>query len=283
MASKIRLALAFRHMLFVVGVVYVALISLIGLLDGHSDQKMSVQVVSSAKLREERPQRVVSENGVDVPRRGGIYVHDENVHLSYWALRELARKHEPASKTLGFSVRSNERLSLVLAPALDATLRPVQAFLLGKPPYPAMQILVPLHAIADRLQYQSDEAQFQGRNEVWLTTLQAWTRGKGDCEDHAILLADWLIDMGFDARVVIGAYRAGGHAWVVLFKDGKEYLLEATLKERSRPWSAYPLAQLMPEYHPKIMFNRQLLWVNSGSAMTVSYSGRGWRPVMAFQ
>ena len=82
--------------------------------------------------------------------------------------------------------------------------------------------------------------------------------------------------MGEDARVVVGDWADIGHAWVVLFKDGKEYLLEATKKSglgRNKP---YPLTDLFTEYHPKYMFNQGEFWVNTGSVYTTDYSSRNW-------
>ena len=83
--------------------------------------------------------------------------------------------------------------------------------------------------------------------------------------------------MGHDARVVIGWYGDIGHAWVVLFKDGKEYLLEATRKNRQQSFARYPLARYQTEYKPNSMFNRTTFWSNEGSLHTTSYSSSQWR------
>ena len=68
----------------------------------------------------------------------------------------------------------------------------------------------------------------------------------------------------------------GGHAWVVLFKDNREYLLEATRKSGVSRMKAYPLAALHPDYHPRFMFNRDYFWENQGSKYTTDYSGERW-------
>ena len=70
--------------------------------------------------------------------------------------------------------------------------------------------------------------------EIWQNSRQAYLHTRGDCEDHAIILADWLIALGHDARVVLGNHRGGGHAWVVLFQDGREMILEATSKKANQ-------------------------------------------------
>lgn len=192
------------------------------------------------------------------------------------------RRYEPASHGYTFKKRSDSALTYVAVPAVDGGLHSPQAFLLGRTPYSVDQAWMPLYAISERMRYQLDKQQFQGREEVWLTTLQAWSHAKGDCEDHAIPLADWLIEIGLDARVVLGTHRREGHAWVIVFKEGQEYLLEATDKKKVKNWSAYPLAKLLPDYHPEMMFNRETLWVNTGSALTVNYTGPQWWPTLRF-
>lgn len=213
------------------------------------------------------------------PRTGIVTSSATGARVIDRQFRQQLRTYEPASRGYSFRRRSDRVLTLVAEPAIDGTLHPPQAFMLAKPPYRVEQAWMPLYAVSERMRYQLDEQQFPGRDEVWLTTLQAWSRAKGDCEDHAIPLADWLIELGLDARVVLGTHRREGHAWVVVFKDGQEYLLEATDKAKVKKWSAYPLAKLLPHYHPQMMFNREVLWVNTGSPLTVSYSGPQWQPV----
>ena len=60
--------------------------------------------------------------------------------------------------------------------------------------------MTPLYTLAQRKRYQLDAKQYAGRSEVWQTSRQAFFYPRGDCEDHAIALADWLIEMGEDAR-----------------------------------------------------------------------------------
>jgi hypothetical protein len=100
---------------------------------------------------------------------------------------------------------------------------------------------------------------------------------RGDCEDHAMVLADWLISMEIDARVVLGFYKEEGHAWVVFFLNGKAYLLEATSKRKIRNAGAIPAAALMADYHPTCQFNRDKFWVNTGSRFITRYSGPPWK------
>jgi len=39
---------------------------------------------------------------------------------------------------------------------------------------------------------------------------------------------------------------------------------------------------MLPEYHPQMMFNRDDLWVNTGSELTTSYSGEQWKKTLHF-
>jgi hypothetical protein len=49
-----------------------------------------------------------------------------------------------------------------------------------------------------------------------------------------VLLADWLIDMGLDACVVLGDFKGSGHAWVVVLDETRFFLLEPTAKHKSK-------------------------------------------------
>jgi hypothetical protein len=116
--------------------------------------------------------------------------------------------------------------------------------------------------------------------DVWQTSKQAYYWLRGDCEDHAILLADWLIEMGYNARVVLGKYKKNGHAWVVLFYDQKTYIIEATNKQNRRN---YPLANKLPNYKPAFMFNRDFFWKNTGTVLTTIYDNPKWKKVSSFK
>ncbi len=153
-------------------------------------------------------------------------------------------------------------------------------YLIGYAPYPIENKWEPLRAIALRLRYQLDDKHFPGFYDIWLTSRQAYMQMRGDCEDHALLLADWLISMGYDARVALGTYKGGGHAWVILFEGEKTYLLEATTKIKNK---IYPLASLMSDYQPDFMFNRTEMWVNTGTRLTTDYRGKAWARSASFR
>jgi hypothetical protein len=99
-------------------------------------------------------------------------------------------------------------------------------------------------------------------NESWQTSNETYLRRRGEREDLAILLADWLLARGFQARVVIGSDAAtrDARAWVVARLDGKDYLLEA---------SEFPFNLQVPpllsdvgsRYVPELSFDRQAIFV----------------------
>lgn len=163
------------------------------------------------------------------------------------------------------------------AQGIDSRQHLVNIFLEGYEPFRVDNLALPLYVISRHKTYQRDDKQYPGRPDVWQSSRQSFFYPKGDCEDHAILLADWLISMGEDARVAIGEIHGDGHAWVILFKNGGEYLLEATKKRGLSRNKAYPLAGLFPQYTPEYMFNRDYFWTNTGSKHTTSYSGASWQ------
>ncbi len=163
------------------------------------------------------------------------------------------------------------------APGLDRQHHFVNSYLVGFKPFDTDHLWVPLYTLSKRKLYEYDHIQYSSFNEVWQNSQQAFYYTRGDCEDHALILADWLIGLGEDARVVVGKHRNIGHAWVVLFKDGKEYLLEATSKQRYRNLNGHKLAALETDYKPKFQFNRDSFWFNTGSEHTTRYSGDEWK------
>jgi len=130
--------------------------------------------------------------------------------------------------------------------------------------------------LAVKKRYQFDHLQYSGLADVWQNSIQAFYYARGDCEDHSIVLADWLISLGKDARVALGDYNGNGHAWVVLIHDQKEYILEATSKRKIKSLKHYPLAGLARGYHPTFQFNRTEFWVNTGTKFTTKYTGKHW-------
>lgn len=111
--------------------------------------------------------------------------------------------------------------------------------------------------------YTKDPSNPQNALDAWQTSLDTQKAGQGDCEDSAIFLCDWLLSRGFQARVVLGRYGdMGGHAWVVVKLEDKEYLLEST---EGRPDITNPplVSRLGSRYVPEVMFDRYAIYVRS--------------------
>lgn len=152
----------------------------------------------------------------------------------------------------------------------------VNHYLVGYAPFQTEILWIPQYTISMRLKYQLDAQQYGGFKEVWQNSREAFINTRGDCEDHALALTDWLIEMGIDARVVLGSFKNEGHAWVVVFLDSGVFLLESTRKQKYKSWQHYPLAKFETNYRPKYMFNRDYFWLNRGSSYTTSYEGNNW-------
>lgn len=162
------------------------------------------------------------------------------------------------------------------ARGLDSEHHFANSYLVGFRPFKTRQLWVPLYTLAMRKEYQYDHLQYAGLSDIWQTSRQAFYQKRGDCEDHAILLADWLIDLGVDARVALGTHKGQGHAWVVAIMNDKEYLLEATSKRRISSWQAMPLAALAEGYDVEFQFNRDFFWAKKEPSPTRKYRGDHW-------
>ncbi len=198
-----------------------------------------------------------------------------DVRLKPYRIASMLERDNDYEGVLVYSTTGAENYAMS-AQGVDRGRYLVNTFLEGYQPFAVDNIALPLYVLAQRKTYMLDADQYANRPEVWQSSREAFLYTRGDCEDHAIALADWLIEMGEDARVVLGDHAGEGHAWVVLFRNGQEFLLESTQKSgvgRNRP---YPLAKLHTEYRPQFMFNRSYFWANQGSKYTTSYSGSQW-------
>lgn len=122
--------------------------------------------------------------------------------------------------------------------------------------------------------YTKDPGKGREAMDAWQTSLETQRLGQGDCEDSAIFLCDWLLSRGFQARVALGRYGdMGGHAWVVVKVEDKEYLLEST---EGRPDMANPplVTRVGSRYVPEIMFDRYALYVRTTPGQT--WQGQYW-------
>ncbi len=224
---------------------------------------------SLAELNKKMSQPVNQAGFIEEVGSGNVLTEQ---HVQY-TVRDLSRETQARVRSWTFGQAPTATLS---AQGLDTLHHFVNSYLIGFKPFDTDKIWVPLYTLALRKKYQYDHLQYSGLTDIWQNSLQAYYYTRGDCEDHAIALADWLISAGHDARVVLGNFKGGGHAWVVLLQDGKEYIIEATNKEKIRKLKHYPLARLATQYHPKYQFNRTNFWANTGNQFTTRYSGSHW-------
>ncbi|MGV8836131.1 transglutaminase domain-containing protein [Cellvibrio sp.] len=210
------------------------------------------------------------------PASGSVSITGTLGNYTSEELSSLIQKYNPGPLSGMYFFRLNNiENATAIAPGLDERGHIVNAFLEGFSPFVVDNVWMPLYVIAKRKSYMLDSINY-GREELWQTSRQAFYFANGDCEDHAIVLADWLIDMGYDARVALGRYQNTGHAWVVLIKDNQEFILEATQKSQLSTGIPYPLAAALPEYQPMAQFNRDTFWINNGSNLTIRYRGDNW-------
>jgi len=186
----------------------------------------------------------------------------------------------PLQRRHRFYVWSSDQQNIFTgsAPGVDRNPYFANSFLVGFKPFDTESIWEPLATLALRKSYILDHRLYGSyMTDIWQNSRQAYGYTRGDCEDHALILADWLIAMGNDARVALGKYKGGGHAWVVLFLDGKEYILEATSKRRPKGIGDFLIAKLATDYKPLYQFNRKQFWVNTGSIHTTRYRDKKWQ------
>ncbi|WP_448564651.1 transglutaminase domain-containing protein [Thalassotalea ganghwensis] len=218
-------------------------------------------------------------------QRGKITALTDNSSLSESKMHEIVERYskgypERSSYILKWRDSAGKTISLS-ALGIDWQHHFANSYLVGFRPFAVENKWLPLYAIAQLKTYQTDDLQY-GVPEMWQNSAQAYVTPRGDCEDHALILADWLIAEGIDARVVAGSYKGGGHAWVVAIIDDKEFILEATSKRKYNNWNHYPLASLAQEYRPEFMFNRQQFWLNNNLHITDNYRGTHWQEVSHF-
>jgi hypothetical protein len=115
------------------------------------------------------------------------------------------------------------------------------------------------YAVASRCEYIQDIVGTNGPSDYWQDSMQTFNLKNGDCEDSSILLADWLLSRGIEARVATGKTSDGeGHAWCLAQIDGIQYLLETTTLPN--PQIPPYVTTLAPEYKPRYLFDREKIY-----------------------
>jgi hypothetical protein len=149
------------------------------------------------------------------------------------------------------------------------------------------KILAIWRVVADRCDYELDQDRADdsgdGNREVWKTSGETWAEASGDCEDTSILLADALIEAGFDARVAIGWNgNIGQHAWVVVKAGEGQYLLETTLQKAIGREDLSEVAAAASFYQPEQLFDREQIYYSTArpERFTKDYFAKDvWKPV----
>ncbi|MEO0369628.1 MAG: transglutaminase-like domain-containing protein [Pseudomonadota bacterium] len=201
-------------------------------------------------------------------------------NMSHKDLKQVIRRFVKGRHYYSYLWNDSEGDLIALsAMGLDGNHYFANSYLVGFVPFMTEQVWQPLAVLGMRKRYMFDHHLYGNEKiDVWQNSYQAFLQSHGDCEDHALLLADWLIGLGFDARVVVGEIaNQGGHAWVILIADGREYVLEATTKRVPKNINDFMLASRAIDYLPHIQFNRTHLWENTGSVLTTNYRDNKWK------
>lgn len=202
-----------------------------------------------------------------------VCLHCQHPHI----VRVSRRQH-----SLGLECPECRRTYAVVAADAAGRYRYVNEYLTGYAP-PAVfakdhsrvhELFTIWSAVHANCVYTKDPGTAKEATDIWQTSLETQRRGQGDCEDSAIFLCDWLLSRGFQARVALGRFGdMGGHAWVVVRLEDKEYLLEST---EGRPDISNPplVSRVGSRYVPEIMFDRYSLFVRTTPGQT--WKGDYW-------
>jgi hypothetical protein len=102
-------------------------------------------------------------------------------------------------------------------------------------------------------EYASDETLFS-ETDFWQHPRTFEHLRRGDCEDFALWAWRKLLELGYDADLVVGRCvppmrESSRHAWVVFRRDGVEYLYEPSRRERAT--AVRPLTEVRSRYIPE--------------------------------
>lgn len=187
-------------------------------------------------------------------------------HCRTGARCELARRNF----TTSLECPACHHITTVLASDLQGKIHYANEYLTGYAP-PAHfppgctkldEMLIIWRAVGEICHYKRDgDEVVNDPGDAWQFALETQKVGTGDCEDSAIMLADWLCSRGIEARVALGRYaERGGHAWVVAHLEGQEYLLESTLPD-SRPGHLPRVSEVGSRYVPEAMLDYESIYV----------------------
>ena len=79
-----------------------------------------------------------------------------------------------------------------------------------------------------RITYIFDNFQNSGILDFWQFPFETEYLRGGDCEDSSILRSLWARNLGFNVKLALGFWGEVGHAFPLLYENGKIYVVEAT-------------------------------------------------------
>jgi hypothetical protein len=218
--------------------------------------------------------------GMRLPLLSAKTLNDPN-HSLFYSTCTLCKESQPCkiprpAPVLKLRCQHCQHVYAMLAVDTQGNYRPVNEFLTGyMPPNTLLPGPTKLQELMAIWQAETQLCRYltDGRKEhddAWQTARETRELRQGDCEDSAILLADWLLTRGFQARVAIGRYDAkkSAHAWVTVRVDGSEFLLEST--EAPLGLQRPPLVrELGARYVPELLFDRSAIYIPKGPDATV--------------
>jgi hypothetical protein len=130
--------------------------------------------------------------------------------------------------------------------------RPMGSFL-SQPLKVVCRNMTEIQAFLSTCRYVSDREQF-GVPDHWAAPEAFEQTRRGDCDDFALWTWRQLLDLGYNARFVVGsAGRYGsGHAWVTFRIQDKTFLLEPLLARAGRTFPRLDTLRYKPSVSVEI-------------------------------
>jgi len=179
--------------------------------------------------------------------------------------RNIIRKPKSDSNILeDFRVTESQNLRqtdcVPFSPDIYGRYLPRTRYITNFQPFELKNPFLIWQTVVEHISYKTDRL-LGGMQEAWQFGEGTYTIRNGDCEDTSILLCDWLRAMGYDAKIAIGSSKNAGHAWVVVFADGKEYFFETAIDSKSISRRHIPyLKSSLKKYAVECMFDDQNYW-----------------------
>lgn len=124
-----------------------------------------------------------------------------------------------------------------------------------------------LNWVYKNIKYAPDKTNTGMLTEHWQFAFETLERGKGDCEDHAILMANMMIMSGIPQErmyIAVGGTEAGYHAWVMYYNNSSKWqVLDSTLYPTTSILGLLWNSKKSNHYHyVDFTFNRNFAYVH---------------------